>query len=243
MWAIVIVIITTILLSRCSGHCLAKTENRSALLGLRCHLAGIFFPPKWPSAVFTAGLPCPHATALYDSLGSEVPDQALCDSSLRPSPVLRRAEGDRQGQQNLPKLQRPLHGLRGWGVGAAGKSVMDQQQITLTPWIPLSARSLLTFSKAYLAAPTVPFIYANVFMHFCFFQVNSMISHKWRKRVYPHLEVLTTTWSCKHCSVLGVFVFRSPVNLGLKLLQVTWNLECFACLLKFCLKAIIPARK
>lgn len=52
--------------------------------------------------MLTAGLGRLYTAALCDLLGSEVPSNALCDSSLRPFPVGMRSEGDKQGQQNLP---------------------------------------------------------------------------------------------------------------------------------------------
>lgn len=90
-----------------------EIKHRSVVLGLKCHLSGIRPLPKMTECCVHSRLGCPHATVVHDSLGSEVPAQAQCDSSPRPWPVLLGAAGDRQGQQNLSELQGPLRGL--WG--------------------------------------------------------------------------------------------------------------------------------
>lgn len=156
----ILTIITIILLSKCSGPCLANAKKRSVLLCLKCHISGIFLPPKQPGAVLPVGLGCLHTAALLDSLRSEVSDNALCDSSPRPFPVCMRSEGDRQGQQNLPELETPP-----WIVGGtAGKSVMDQKQMTLNPWKYFPPRSLLIFSKCNLWHLQLALVHANVFI-------------------------------------------------------------------------------
>ena len=98
---------------KCLGYCLAKPKQICSAWSPLSSFWTFFLPSEWPSAVFTAGLGCLHTAALWDFLRSEVPSNALCDSSPRPFPVGLRSEGDRQGQQNLPELQRPLCGS--WG--------------------------------------------------------------------------------------------------------------------------------
>lgn len=101
-----------LLLSKCLGHCLAKPK-----MDRLCLLSNVIFRNFFPSKMTKCYV---HSRSGLSSHccsswlpGSEVPDNALCDSSPRPLPVCRRSEGDRQGQQNLPELQRPLCGL--WG--------------------------------------------------------------------------------------------------------------------------------
>lgn len=98
---------------QCLGHCLAKPKQIcSAWYPVSSFWT--FLPSEWPSAVFTAALGLCTLLLSETYWGQEVPNSALCDSSPRPFPVgLRSEEGDRQGQQNLPELQRPLCGS--WG--------------------------------------------------------------------------------------------------------------------------------
>lgn len=110
---ITIIIINIIWSSKCLRHCLAKPKTDPFCLVSNVIFLEFCFPPKWTSAVFIAGLGRLHTAALPELLGSEVPSNALCDSSPRPVPVGMRSEGDRQGQQNLPESPRPLCGL--WG--------------------------------------------------------------------------------------------------------------------------------
>lgn len=102
--------------------------------------------------------------------GSEVPNNALCDSSPRPLPVCRRSEGDRQGQQNLPESERPLCGL--WGDSR--KVCHGPETNDLEFMESLLIQIIANFFQSQIYGLSVPFVHAPGFIQFWLFRIKSV---------------------------------------------------------------------
>lgn len=128
---------------QCLGHCLAKPKQICSAWSPVSSFWTFFLPSEWPSAVFTAALVV-FTLLLSETYWGQRSPITLCVTPAQ-DPFLWAWDLKVTGRvgrtcQNYrdPSLDRG---------GTAGKSVMDQKQMTLQPWNHFASRSWLTFSK------------------------------------------------------------------------------------------------